>query len=114
VALLDRRIERVAIDMGERKRGKRAVPHQARRAACGAAFGPQLQIGETVPAKTASRWRRRAHGTSRSHLGSPRISRAALMVVGVSLEGSANAFTVASSRKMKSSTLARNRGSAAD
>src|SRR6185437_5461211 len=57
--------------------------------------------------------RGRAHGTLRSQCGSVSAWWAAAMLVGCSWEASANAFTVASSRITKSSTLARKCGSVA-
>src|SRR6185437_2705009 len=117
VALLDGGVERVAVDMRERARGERAMPHQPRRAAMAAAARLEVETAEAVPAKAGRairRWRGRAHGTSRSQRGSPSTSRAAAMLVGCSSDAFANAVTLASSRSTKSSTLARKRGSAAE
>ena len=51
VALLDRRIEGVAIDMGDGERAERAVAHEPRRAARSAARGGRRRIGEAVAAE---------------------------------------------------------------
>ncbi len=69
VALLDGRVERVAIDMGQRQRGQRGVTNEARRAAFAAAPGRDVEIAEAIPAKAGRPVQLRrggAHGTSRS------------------------------------------------
>ena len=90
VALLDGGVERVAIDMGEGQRGQRVVADQARRAACAASPGREIEIAEAVPAKAGrpvAIWRGGAHGTSRSQSGSPSAWRAAAILVGMKLRG---------------------------
>src|SRR6185295_14903745 len=116
VALFDGGVERVAIDMRQRQRGQGMVADEAGGTAIAAPPGLDIEVAEAIPAKrarTVEDWRGRAHGTSRSQCGSPSTWRAAAILVGCSCEALANAFTVASSRITKSSTEARNCGSAA-
>ena len=117
VALLDGGVERVAIDVGERQRGQRVVTDQARGAACAASPAPRSRDRRGNPGKSRSVRRalarlavtaRRAPSAGRSAPGAPRQC-----WWGAAARRSANAFTVASSRSTKSSTLARNCGSAA-
>jgi hypothetical protein len=85
VAFLDGGVERVAIDVGQRQRRQCRVANQARRAACAASPGCNVEIAEAIPAKTgrpARFWRGRAHGTPRSQSGSLSACRAAAMLVG--------------------------------
>ena len=117
IALLDRGVERVAVDMGDRQRGQGRMPDQARRAAGAAALGGAIEIGKTVPAKAGrapSPLGGIAHGTSRSQSGSPSAWWAAAMLVGWSCVAAwQSAFMVVSSRITKSSTLRENCGSEA-
>jgi hypothetical protein len=51
VALLDGRVERVAIDVGKRERGQGRVTDETRGAACAASPGRDVEIAEAIPAK---------------------------------------------------------------
>src|SRR4051812_29780364 len=118
VALLDGRVEGVAVDMCDGQACERAVAGEAGGTAGGTAPHAHIQIGRTNPAEAAGAGRLPGgHGTSRSQLGSPsaspRTCLAAATLVGCSSAVLAKAFTVASSRITKSSTLSRKLGSEA-
>ena len=51
VALLDRGVEGIAIDMGDRQRCQRAVAHEARGAALAATSGRKIEVSKTIAAK---------------------------------------------------------------
>ena len=116
VALLDGGVERVAVDVGDGELRQLAVADEAGGATGPATLCGDIEVAQAIAAEAAwggSFWRGRGHGMSRSHCGSPSTWRAAATLVGSSSTDLAKAFTMASSRRTKSSTAARNCGSVA-
>ena len=108
VALLDGGVERVAVDMRQRQRGQRVVADQARGAACAAPPGLDIEVAEAIPAEArgpssagaGALTARRAPSAGRPAPGARRRCWSDAVA-----RRSAKAFTVASSRITKSSTL---------